>query len=77
MDFSLENRETLLDGSTRLIIQMPASELIYFGYIIESFEGWCNYTTPSRKEPYLQVDVTRDYLGNFDKLLQFLSNWEL
>ncbi|MCK5051673.1 MAG: DUF4911 domain-containing protein [Candidatus Cloacimonetes bacterium] len=75
MKFSISDRETLVDGTKRFIIKVPRQELIYLGYILESFEGWCNYTTPNKNEPFLQVDVTPDYLDDFNKLIQALSEW--
>ncbi len=56
-------------------IEVPREELIYLGYILESFEGWCNYTTPNKSEPFLQVDVTADYIDDFNKLILAISKW--
>ena len=75
MKFSVAGRETLPDGTERLMLNVPKEELIYLGYILESFEGWCNYTTPDKSEPFLQVDVTPDYINDFNKLIQALSEW--
>ncbi len=75
MKFSIADRETLLDGTERVVINVPREELIYLGYILESFEGWCNYTTPDKNEPYLQVDVAPDYINDFNKLIQSLFKW--
>jgi hypothetical protein len=57
------------------MLDVPKEELIYIGYILESFEGLCNYTTPNKSEPFLQVDVTNDYLNDFNKLIKALSDW--
>ena len=75
MKFSIADRKTLNDGTHRLKIEVPREELIYLGYILESFEGWCNYTTPNKREPFLQVDVTADYINDFNKLIIVLSKW--
>ena len=75
MNFSITDRKTLQDGTRRLLINVPKEELIYIGYILESFEGWCNYTTPNKSEPYVQVDVTADYIDDFNKLILALSKW--
>jgi len=75
MIFFVADRETLLDGTERLMLNVPKEELIYLGYILESFEGWCNYTTPNKNEPFLQIDVTPDYLNDFNKLIKALSEW--
>ena len=75
MKFSIADRATLTDGTKRLMLNVPKEELIYLGYILESFEGLCNYTTPKKNEPFLQVDVTHDYIDDFNKLIQALSEW--
>ena len=75
MKFSIADRKTLRDGTHRLMIEVPREELIYLGYILESFEGWCNYTTPNKSEPFLQVDVTADYIDDFNKLILAISKW--
>ena len=65
----------MADGTERVIIKVASEELIYLGYILESFEGLCNYTTPNKNEPFLQVDVTADYINDFNKLIQTLIKW--
>lgn len=76
MKFSIADREILVDGTERVVINVPREELIYLGYILESFEGWCNYTTPDKNEPYLQVDVAPNYINDFNKLILILSEWD-
>lgn len=66
----------LQDGSTRFNIGVSDGERIYLGYILESFEGWCNYTTPDKSKPFLQVDVAPDYVRDFRTLFEFLKKWE-
>ena len=75
MNFFVADREILRDGTKRFMLNVPKEELIYLGYILESFEGWCNYTTPNKNEPFLQIDVTPDYLNDFNKLIKALSEW--
>jgi len=76
MKFSVVSKESLPDGTGRYLIQVPSEELIYLGYILESFEGLCNYTTPKSGEPILQVDVTSDYINEFQKLVESISEWD-
>ena len=75
MKFSIADRKTMADGTERFKIKVPREELIYLGYILESFEGLCSYTTPNKNEPFLQVDVTSDYIVDFKKLIKALSEW--
>lgn len=77
MDFKITSEKKLADGTKRFFIQVQNNELIYLGYFLESFEGWCNYTTPNRNEPILQVDVTPDFIDEFEKLLCFIKEWKL
>jgi len=65
------------DGCKRLSVSVSNQELIYLGYILESFEGWCNYTTPDRTKKILQVDVAPDFINDFLKLFDFLVNWKM
>ena len=75
MNFFIADREILRDGTKRFMLNVPKEEFIYLGYILESFEGWCNYTTPNKNKPFLQVDITPDYIDDFNKLIQALSEW--
>lgn len=77
LDISILDRFVLTDGTIRFNIGVSDRERIYLGYILESFEGWCNYTTPVRSKPVLQVDVSPDYYRDFMLLFDFLKNWKL
>ena len=76
MNFKIVERNNLKDGSLRILLEMPQSELIYMGFILESFEGWCIYTTPRKKEPFLQIDVPPDFSSNVEELLDYLKDWD-
>jgi len=75
MDINLISEEILPDNTSRIILKIEAKDLFYFGYIIESFEGWCNYTTIKKNEPFLQLDITPEYLNSVKELLEYLRNW--
>ncbi len=77
MNFEIKERQQLEDGTERVLIQVQKDELVYLGYFLESFEGWCNYTTPDKNQPILQVDVTHDYVKYFNDLIDALKKWEL
>lgn len=76
MKFSVVGHETLHDGTERFLLEVPSKELVYLGYMLESFEGLCNYTTPKKDEPILQVDVTADYRSEFQHIIEALAEWE-
>jgi hypothetical protein len=65
------------DGTKRFNISVQDKERIYLGFILESFEGWCNYTTPIKSKPIMQVDVAPDYVSDFEKLYEYLAKWNI
>jgi hypothetical protein len=46
------------------------------GSILESLEGWCNYTTCDKVESVLFVDVAKDYIEQFEKLLTNIEQFD-
>ena len=77
MNFSIKSEEFLPDGSLRILLEVRKYELMYVGYLLESFEGFCNYTTPIRKEPIFQVDIPPDFIDDVKKNLSFMKDWQL
>jgi hypothetical protein len=73
MDFSIVSQNLLTDGCTRFIIRVQPNQLVYFGFFIEAFEGMCLYTTPTKGEPLLQVDVVPDFLAQFEHILSYMQ----
>jgi len=58
------------DNGDRIFhFKVPPHEMIYMGYLLESLEGWAYYTTIDIKESILHVEVIKDYVAEFDKLL--------
>ncbi|MBN1326697.1 MAG: hypothetical protein JW996_01975 [Candidatus Cloacimonetes bacterium] len=76
MNFQILDRMELSDGSLRYHLYIPSSELIFVGYILESFEGWCYYTNRKDKDNLLQIEIPADYQDSVKELLDFLSNWD-
>ncbi len=77
MNITIKKESFLEDKTKRILIKIPSDELMYFGYFIEGFEGWCNYTTPDKSKSVLQVDVAPDFVEEFEKVLLVLKKWEL
>ena len=77
MDFRIESRQQLTDGTLRFLIKMSKDKLIKFGYILESLEGWCNYTTPEKTKPILQVDVAPDFIKDFEIVTKKLEEMDI
>ena len=77
MNFKVISSEKDTENCQRYIIKVANEELVFLGFFLESFEGWCNYTTIDPKNSLFQVDVTSDYIQRIDELFYFLSNWEI
>lgn len=77
MDFQVESKQELNDGTLRFLIKMSKDKLIKFGYILESLEGWCNYTTPEKTRPILQVDVAPDFIKDFEVVIKTLKEMDI
>lgn len=76
MNFCIIDKQFLGDKTLRLKLKIKDEDLVYLGYIIEAYEGWCNYTTvkkPSGK--FLQIDVVPDYIDNFMELLNLIESY--
>jgi hypothetical protein len=68
----IEHEELLRGGDKVYHIYVPRSGMIIFGYILESLEGWAYYTTIDVERSILYVEVMRDYVGDFGRLLERL-----
>ena len=76
MKFELISEEILEDNTKRVILSVESEDLVYLGFILESFEGWCNYTTIKKSKPYLQIDISPDYVNQMEELLNILKDWK-
>ncbi len=77
MNFNIKSEVFLPDGTLRILLEVKKYELVYVVFLLESFEGFCNYTTPIRKAPILQVDVPQDFIDDVRRILTFMKAWEL
>ncbi len=77
MNFKIKKEYLLEDGTKRILVRIISEELLYLGYFLESFEGWCNYTTIKDKYNLLQIDVAPDYIRDFSILFNFIKKWKL
>ncbi len=71
-------KETLLndDGTKSFIIHLEKKDLVFFGYILESFEGWGNYTTLTH-DGYivLKVDVSPSFISKYEELFSYMKKY--
>ncbi|MCD4819816.1 MAG: DUF4911 domain-containing protein [Candidatus Cloacimonetes bacterium] len=77
MNFKVISLENIHENCQRYLIKVKNEELVFLGFFLESFEGWCNYTTIDPKNNLFQVDVTSDYRQRMEEMLDFLLEWEL
>jgi hypothetical protein len=77
MDIKIIHECRLTDRTKRLHIKIPFSELVYFGFFLESFEGWCNYTTINKRENIVQIDISPDFISETEELIVFLKQWKI
>ncbi|MDD3050873.1 MAG: DUF4911 domain-containing protein [Candidatus Cloacimonetes bacterium] len=72
MKIEIVSETTLEDGVKRILLKIAPKDFIYLGYTLESLEGVCNYTTVKREQPYMQVDVSPDFIDEFEKIFACL-----
>ena len=77
MEFELKETSILEDGSERIKLFVPGKELVFLGFVLESLEGRCNYTTVKDSESYLQIDVPPDFIEEIRQILNFLKKWKI
>ncbi|MCD4651494.1 MAG: DUF4911 domain-containing protein [Candidatus Cloacimonetes bacterium] len=55
--------ETVLaDGTIRKILEIAPADFVLFGFLLEGFEGFCNYTTIVKdNRKVMQLDISPDY----------------
>lgn len=72
MKLKIESKEILQDGVIRYQVKIPSSDFLYTGFLLESFEGVCAYTTSNKQEGILQIDVTADFAQEFTEIYKAL-----
>ena len=61
----------LTDGSMRLLLDIEPHLFVTIGFILESMEGFCIYTTVRRDgKQFLQIDIPPDYISTMKRLLK-------
>ena len=67
----------LPDGVIRYQMEIPSASFLYVGFLLESFEGVCLYTTPDKNKKVMQIDVVPDYKQQFLQLLKTLRDFDI
>lgn len=76
MTFQLVESTINNEGVRSYLLNIPDVERIYFGYILESLEGWCYYTGFGKNNSLMRVDVMPAFINDFETLLTKLQVWE-
>jgi hypothetical protein len=75
MKFHIISRKTLGDQTLEMTLYTPKEEVIVLGYILESFEGWFNYSTIDPKKQLFRVRIMKDFTTSAEELIAFLKGW--
>lgn len=76
MDFEIVSRTKVEGNSEELILKTEKNNLQLLGYVLETIEGMCHYTTVDKEETLLKVVYTLDFKNDVDKILQSLKENE-
>ncbi len=61
MDFEIVSRTKIEGNSEELVLKTEKNNLQHLGYILETVEGMCHYTTIDKEETLLKVVYTLDF----------------
>ncbi len=77
MEYQIIEDRIAPDNSHHLKINLAQCDLVLFGFIFESLEGWCSFTTIKKgKISTLAVDIAPDYYEATFEVLDFITRWE-
>ena len=69
-NFEIKSVSTLSSGDKLYHMYVPPHEMIYFGYILESLEGWAFHTIVNKNDSILHVEIIKDYAVYFEILIK-------
>lgn len=73
MDFEIVSRTKIEGNSEELVLKTEKNNLQLLGYILETVEGMCHYTTIDKEETLLKVVYTLDFKEDVARILQSLK----
>jgi len=73
MDFEIVSRTKIEGNSEELVLKTEKNNLQLLGYILETVEGMCHYTTIDKEEILLKVVYTLDFKEDVARILQSLK----
>ncbi|HHE40039.1 MAG TPA: DUF4911 domain-containing protein [Candidatus Cloacimonetes bacterium] len=73
MDLEIVSRTKIEGNSEELVLKTEKNNLQLLGYILETVEGMCHFTTVDKEETLLKVVYTLDFKEDVDQILQLLK----
>ena len=75
MNLKILSEKITVAGDKVYQIQIPPAQMIYFGYIVESLEGWAFHTIIDKKENLLHLEIIKDYVNDFEKIFEKMKEF--
>ncbi len=70
------SRKEIEGNSEELIVRVDKNDLQLLGYVMETIEGMCYYSTVDREDSQVRISYTLDYKNDVDKILRSLMEHE-
>jgi len=76
VNLTIADQTELEDGCLRTWLIIPDKEFVVIGFLLESMEGMCNYSTV-RKDgvSYMELTISPNYKEDISELLEFFKSW--
>jgi hypothetical protein len=72
----VELEENILkDLAVELIVQTSPQDLQILGYILESFDGYCNYSTIDKQKSIIRIVCPRDFATEVKEIISYLHDF--
>ncbi|MEA3475889.1 MAG: DUF4911 domain-containing protein [Candidatus Cloacimonadota bacterium] len=75
MQIDIVSEKILDDEATELIVQTNSTDLQFIGFILESFEGYCNYTTIDKKKMLLRIIIPKNFKQDVEEIINYLKDY--
>jgi len=75
MQIDIVSEKILDDDATELIVQTNPADLQFIGFILESFEGYCNYTTIDKKRMLLRIIIPKNFKQDVEEIINYLKDY--
>ena len=73
MDLEEVSRTAIKDNSEELVLRTDKSNVQFLGYVLETVEGMCHYTTIDKEKSLIKIVYTLDFKDDVDKIITSLK----